>query len=177
MCQKSRFGTPRKLLAESPRGDSLRNHLAETPQGRYRRETPRGESLGYFSGPCPGGLPGCFIRDACLREGLSREEIPENPSQRTLLRESFPGNPSQGVFPRESFPGSLSQGVFPRESFPGNLSLGRIPLGKDSLRVVPPILSVDRLFFRQERPVFSAILGGRERGRGFWSSMWMSCWY
>lgn len=163
MCQKSRFGTPRKLLAESPRGDSLRNHLAETPQGRYRRETPRGESLGYFSGPCPGGLPGCFIRDACLREGLSREEIPEKPSQRTL--------------PRESFPGSLSQRTLLRESFPGNLSLGRIPLGKDSLRVVPPILSVDRLFFRQERPVFSAILGGRERGRGFWSSMWMSCWY
>lgn len=154
MCQKPRFGTPRRLLAESPRGDSLRNHLAETPQGRYRRETHRGEAFRIFLGAMPRRASGVFHK-GCM------------PKRRTL----------KGRNPREAFPENPSQGVFPRESFPGNLSLGRIPLGKDSLRVVPPILSVDRLFFRQERPVFSAILGGRERGRGFWSSMWMSCWY
>lgn len=136
MCQKPRFGTARRYFEETPRGmlrgNSLRNHLEEIPRGITSRKLLKGDTagkhlgekpLGYFSGPCPGGLPGCFIRDACLREGLSREEIPEKPSQRTLPREPFSGSPAQGVFLRESFPENPSQGVFPWEEFP----LGRIP--------------------------------------------------
>lgn len=155
---------------ERPRGNTSGKHRGEIPRGntsrRFLQKSHRGELSRIFLRAMPRRASGVFIRDACLREGFPREEI---------LRGEIPGNPSQGVFPREAFSGSLSLGVFPRAP-----SKGPFPrtLPKDpSQGGVPPILSVDRLFFRQERPVFSAILGGRERGRGFWSSMWMSCWY
>lgn len=158
MCQKSRL---------VPRGETSGKYRGKIPRGntsrRFLPKSHRGEFSRIFLGAMPRRASGVFHQGCIPKERVPREEI---------LRGEIP----KGRVPREPFSGSLSLGIFPREPFLRSLSLGVFPRAP-SQGVVPPILSVDWLFFRQERPVFSAILGGRERGRGFWSSMWMSCWY